>query len=88
MLSQQVTMVILERELPEQCFLHGQLGRQFPVEGQILWSHHFNPCILTKFHFVKGTKTDPADRYSRRTSLQHGYVYEQSLFSNALSIAK
>lgn len=65
MLAQQMTIVVLKSELPEESFFHGQLWCGFPVERQILRGHHLSPLVLPKLHFVKGADpNNPTDRNS------------------------
>lgn len=62
MLAQQMTIIVLECELPEESFFHGKLGCGFPVEWQILRGDHLGPVILPKLHFVKGADpNNPTD---------------------------
>ena len=77
MLAQQVTIVVLESELPEQRFFHGQLWCGFPVEWQIVRGNHLSPLILPKLHFVKGTDPNyPTDWHPWWPSLQHPDIYK------------
>lgn len=82
MLAQQMTIVVLKCELPEESFFHRQLRCGLPVEWQILRGDHLCPLILPKLHFVKRADPDnPADRNSWGAIFQKPSIYKSTAIS-------
>ena len=76
MLAQQMTVVVLEGQLPKKSFLHGKLWRSFPTERKVVRVDHLSPLILPKLHFVKGAETDPTDWNPRWPTHQSPHIYK------------